>query len=130
MVDIGSESARKCLREWGRRAADPPEKLTPDPGHEARSDSFGAGCEERELHPIGTSNASVAVAPGRRHRLGDAIRTPCDEAPSGLLAVGHLEREPNRSPQPAAGLDLVDDFGLSLVEEFERPPPAFRQAPP
>src|SRR4029434_9811705 len=116
MVDIASESARKCLREWGRRAADPPEKLTPDPGHEARSDSFGAGCEERELHPIGTSNASVAVAPGRRHRLGDAIRTPCDEAPSGLLAGGHLEREPNRADETSPGLDLVDDFGLSLVE--------------
>src|SRR4029453_10561509 len=123
MVDIASESARKCLREWGRRAADPPEKLTPDPGHEARSDSFGAGCEERELHPIGTSNASVAVAPGRRHRLGDAIRTPplggglpppCEGGPSGPPGAAPLGREPNRSRQPSAGLDLVDDFGLSL----------------
>ena len=61
--------------------------------------------EQRQLHAVGRLDARVAVAPGRRHRRCDLLAARVHEPPRRLVAVGHLEREPDRSGHSTSDLD-------------------------
>jgi hypothetical protein len=74
------------------------------------------------------------VAPRGGDRRSDPLSAGCDETPRDLLAVWHLEREPNRSRYASASLDRVDRGGLPLVAAMTscpdgdaRPPGALNQ---